>query len=119
MDGLDRDIDSTITIRHVDTFETIDYGTRSAPDGEGFATGTMGRFGRWFANFGAGTKTVLHGREAVIRQDQAAAFAAEMGGGGGDVVAEVAALRADMQTALPRAISRAVRDALQLSGAMA
>ena len=87
---------------------------------EGFATGTMGRFGRWFANFGSGTKTTLHGNEAVVRSDQAAAFAADMGGGdNAAMAAEIAGLRADMNAMLPRAIGRAVRDAMQLSGAMA
>jgi hypothetical protein len=116
LDRLDRDISATVTVRHIDTYESIDYGTRSAESDQGFAMGTMGRFGRWFANFGAGTRTVLHGNEAVIRPDQAAAFAADMGG---DVAGEIAALRSDMQAVIPRAISRAVRDALQLSGAMA
>lgn len=116
LDRLDRDISTTVTVRHIDTYESIDYGTRSAEGDQGFANGTMGRFGRWFANFGAGTRTVLHGNEAVIRPDQAAAFAADMGG---DVAGEIAALRSDMQAVIPRAISRAVRDALQLSGAMA
>ena len=115
LDGLDRDISTTVTVRHIDTYESIDYGSRSADD-QGFASGTMGRFGRWFANFGAGTRTVLHGNEAVIRPDQASAFAADMSG---DVAGEIAALRSDMQAVIPRAISRAVRDALQLSGAMA
>ncbi len=87
---------------------------------EGFAHGTMGRYGRWFANFGSGTKTTLHGNEAVIRSDQAAAFAADMGAGDNAAMAsEIAGLRADINSMLPRAIGRAVRDAMQTSGAMA
>lgn len=86
----------------------------------GYATGTMGRFGRWFANFGSGTKTTLHGNEAVVRADQAAAFAADMGGGGdmgGAVIAsEIAAMRGEMMSILPRAIARSVRDALLVAG---
>jgi hypothetical protein len=94
-----------------------DSGGGSEPE---FATGTMGQFGRWFANFGSGTRAVLHGNEAVVRADQAAAFAADMGGGGnGAMAAEIAGLRADINALLPRAIGRAVRDAMQLSGAMA
>lgn len=87
--------------------------------GDGFATGTMGKFGRWFADFGAGTKTTLHGNEAVIRADQAAAFASDMGGDGGGMASEIAGLRSDINSLLPRAIGRAVRDAMQMSGAMA
>ena len=79
----------------------------------------MGKFGRWFANFGAGTKTTLHGNEAVVRADQAAAFASDMGGDGGGMASEIAGLRADINSLLPRAIGRAVRDAMQMSGAMA
>ena len=86
---------------------------------DGFASGTMGRFGSWFANFGKGTPTILHGNEAVVRADQAAAFAADMGGGNGAMAAEIAGLRSDINALLPRAIGRAVRDAMQLSGAMA
>jgi hypothetical protein len=94
-------------------------GDNADVSGEGFATGTMGRFGRWFANFGAGTKTTLHGNEAVVRADQASAFAADMGGDGGGMASEIAGLRADINSMLPRAIGRAVRDAMQMSGAMA
>jgi hypothetical protein len=94
-------------------------GDNADVSGDGFATGTMGRFGRWFANFGAGTKTTLHGNEAVVRADQASAFAADMGGDGGGMASEIAGLRADINSLLPRAIGRAVRDAMQMSGAMA
>ena len=94
-------------------------GDNADVSGDGFATGTMGKFGRWFANFGAGTKTTLHGNEAVVRADQAAAFASDMGGDGGGMASEIAGLRADINSLLPRAIGRAVRDAMQMSGAMA
>jgi uncharacterized membrane protein len=94
-------------------------GDNADVSGDGFATGTMGRFGRWFANFGAGTKTTLHGNEAVVRADQASAFAADMSGDGGGMASEIAGLRADINSLLPRAIGRAVRDAMQMSGAMA
>ncbi len=114
LSGLDRDITTTITTRHLDIYE------RNTEDTDaGFAAGTMGRFGSWFANFGSGTPTTLHGNEAVVRADQAAAFAADMGGGNGAMAAEIAGLRSDLNALLPRAIGRAVRDAMQLSGAMA
>lgn len=82
------------------------------------AIGTFGATGSWFENFGQGRLVRLHGQEAVVRRDQAAAFAADIGGGA-DVAAEVAALRGDLNENLPRAIARAMRDALQLSGALA
>ncbi|NBP84588.1 MAG: hypothetical protein EBU54_05035 [Mycobacteriaceae bacterium] len=82
------------------------------------AIGTMGATGGWFENFGPGRLVRLHGQEAVVRRDQAAAFAADISGGGA-VAAEVAALRGDLNENLPRAIARAMRDALQLSGALA
>lgn len=81
------------------------------------AVGSIGATGRWFENFGAGRLVRLHGQESVVRRDQAAAFAADMGGGA-DVAAEVSALRSDLNDALPRAIARAMRDALQLAGAV-
>jgi len=81
----------------------------------GFASGTMGRTGSWFKNFGSGTPTVLHGEEAVVRRDQASAFAAAFGGGGDGAVSELVALRADV-VALPHHIARAVRDAMLVAG---
>ena len=79
-------------------------------DGDpGFAGGTISR-GAWFRNFGTGTATTLHGTEAVVRQDQAGAFAEAMGGGSA-TVDELRALRADMM-ALPQHLARAVRDAI-------
>lgn len=45
------------------------------PVDDGFATGTMGRFGRFFQNFGAGMTTRLHGVEAVLRPQDALPFA--------------------------------------------
>lgn len=41
----------------------------------GFAGGTMGRFGEYFANFGSGLRTTLHGVEAVLRPQDALPFA--------------------------------------------
>ena len=79
-------------------------------DGDpGFAGGTISR-GSWFRNFGSGMPTTLHGTEAVVRQDQAGAFAAAMGGGDASVD-ELRGLRADMM-ALPQHLARAVRDAI-------
>ena len=114
----------TVSAEYIDPGPPAGFGAVPGRDnaeaGAGFASGTMGRFGRWFANFGSGTKTTLHGNEAVVRSDQAAAFAADMAGGDNSAMAaEIAGLRADINAMLPRAIGRAVRDAMQTSGAMA
>jgi hypothetical protein len=116
----------TVTAEYIDPGAPPGFGSVERRGGdnaqaeEGFASGTMGRYGRWFANFGSGTKTTLHGNEAVVRSDQAAAFAADMAGGDNSAMAaEIAGLRADINSMLPRAIGRAVRDAMQTSGAMA
>lgn len=63
-----------------------DPGTGGRGNGEGFATGTLGRLGKWFGNFpDSGFSTVLHGAEAVVTAGQAPAFAMDvlgsMGGG--------------------------------------
>jgi hypothetical protein len=48
-------------------------------DGAGFASGTMGRFGQWFGRFSKqGTRTTLHGPEAVLTPAQAVPFAADV-----------------------------------------
>lgn len=52
-------------------------------DREGYAVGTMGRHGAWFADFGPGTPTVLHGEQAVVRKDQTGAFVSAFSEGGG------------------------------------
>ena len=45
------------------------------PEDPGFATGTIGRLGRYFENFGGGMNTRLHGVEAVLRPQDAVPFA--------------------------------------------
>lgn len=75
-------------------------GEYEAPDlGEGFATGTMGRFGTLFHDFGAGTLAPLHGREMVVpyadRFEAAAQILAEAARGAG------AAQRASTPAAAP------------------
>lgn len=81
-----------------------------------FATGTLGRTGQWFNQFGLGTRAMLHGEEAVVRRDQAGAFAAAFGGGAdAGTVDELRALRSDI-VALPQHLARAVRDAILVAG---
>jgi hypothetical protein len=48
------------------------------PNGGDYDVGTMGRHGRWFGNFGSGTRAMLHNQEAVITPAQAPAFAADV-----------------------------------------
>lgn len=114
----------TVTAEYIDPGPPPDFGSvsgRTPPSGSpvgegesGFASGTMGKFGRWFANFGSGTKTTLHGSEAVIRPDQASAFAADVSGADMGSVAELRGLRADLLL-LPHHVARAVRDAVLLA----
>jgi hypothetical protein len=52
--------------------------TPNGGDYTGYASGTMGRHGRWFNNFGGGTPTVLHNQEAVVTPSQAPSFAADV-----------------------------------------
>lgn len=83
---------------------------------EGYADGTIGS-GSWFQNFGSGRLAVLHGSEAVVRRDQAGAFAAAHGGGGGGaVVTEMRAWRAEAaarEASRDRGLARLIRDEVQ------
>jgi len=56
-----------------------DGGNSKQPEGDpGFAVGTMGRFGKWFHQFGKETRTALHGVQAVLRPEDALPFAASV-----------------------------------------
>ncbi|MGE3276718.1 MAG: phage tail tape measure protein [Vicinamibacterales bacterium] len=82
----------------------------------GFAVGTLGRFGEFFHDFGPAKTVEVHGREAIVRPDQAQEFARRHGGGGGDATLdELRGLRRDMR-GLPDFIAVAVKDAVVLAG---
>lgn len=94
-----------------------DTGNRGGSgNNEGFSTGTMGVTGSWFADFGTGTKTTLHGREAVVREDQAADFAAAYSNRRGDDVDKRFDSIEHLLRDQPRAISLAIQDAFALGG---
>jgi TP901 family phage tail tape measure protein len=98
--------------RDVDVDVNARYTPPAGPD-PGYATGTMGRHGSFFQNFGDGTPTVLHGTEAVVTPRQAPAFARSVlgaGGGGRTDPALLAAIRD-----LPRSIKMALREGLVMA----
>ncbi|MGE0362790.1 MAG: phage tail tape measure protein [Vicinamibacterales bacterium] len=69
---------------HIDT--EVDPPTYAAPStrgDHGFASGTIGRFGQYFQDFGSRFPTVLHGVEAVLRPQDSMPFAASVLGGSG------------------------------------
>lgn len=113
----------TVTIRtdYVDEgpppgWGDVNVGDRRSDENGGFAAGTKGATGSWFADFGGGTTTTLHGREAVVREDQAEAFAAAHGARGGNAndarLAGIERLLRDQ----PRAIALAIQNAVALGG---
>lgn len=117
--GLDSAFDETFSDRSFTVTQNMEGG-----DG-GFASGTMGRLGKWFGNFGSGVRTALHGIEAVVTPGQAPAFAMDVlgasGGGGGVDVAglerQVQGLREDLarrDQSLPYLITSAVNAKAQL-----
>ncbi|MDP3717088.1 MAG: hypothetical protein Q8T13_04880 [Acidobacteriota bacterium] len=110
LDSMNREVRTRVITEHIDIYTEDRGGDGSAT----FAVGTKGASGDWFQNFGAGTRATLHGREAVVREDQAAAFAAEHGAGGGDSAAldRIERLLSDQ----PRALALAMQNALALGG---
>lgn len=106
---------ATDAIRAIPTQVDVEFTGRRDSGEASFATGTKGRTGKWFANFGAGTPAMLHGDEAVVPRGQADEFAAAVGGGQPGLAAELAGLRADFQL-LPQLLARAVRDAVLVAG---
>jgi hypothetical protein len=105
--SIDRIGQAIIDLPDVVEFEV--RGSYRAPDlpREGYAGGTISR-GSWFRDFGSGTPTVLHGREAVVTPAQAPAFARSVLGSGDQ---EMKRLIRD----LPRAIKLAVREAVVMA----
>jgi hypothetical protein len=69
----------TVSVHHVDTYDSQDRGGGGFDSENSFANGSGG-----FRNFGSGTPAMLHGWEAVVRpQDLAGA------GGGGTVIVQL------------------------------
>lgn len=70
-------VDRTINIGfNVDDIPDIDLGGRDGGErSSGFARGTFGTMGVDFPDFGSGTRTVLHGREAVVTEADRVPFA--------------------------------------------
>lgn len=83
---LHRAIDNIPTERTIRVGVEYEDGEGGGPD-PGMSSGTFGRYGNFWHNFGRQTRAMLHGVEAVVRPDQAPAFAASvlasMGGSGG------------------------------------
>lgn len=86
LDNAFRDRSFTVTEnRQINEVVNRTYSDGEAIDGgEGFATGTLGRMGKWFGSFPqSGFQTALHGIEAVITPQQAPAFAMDVLGASG------------------------------------
>jgi len=66
------------------TYTNTHTTTGDGSDGEGFASGTWGRMGNFWGDFGRGMRTTLHGVEAVVRPSQALGFARSVLGSMGD-----------------------------------
>lgn len=81
-------------------------GRYNVPSDPGYIAGTIGRHGTWFKDFGTGSATMLHGREAVVREDQAVSFARDVLGGGSDPEMK------QMLRDLPRLMKLAMREAM-------
>jgi len=94
--------------REIDIEIRGNYTSPGGP-GDGYATGTMGRHGAWFRDFGTATATVLHGREAVVTPEQAPAFARAVLGGAGDpeLLAAIRSLPRDLKIAMKEAMAMA------------
>jgi TP901 family phage tail tape measure protein len=82
----DRTVNITPKVGDIDPDEYTRDGSRLPRDRDpGHRVGTMGRWGQWWKDFGAGTRTTLHDIEAVVTPGQAPAFAMDvmsrLGGG--------------------------------------
>lgn len=88
------------------------YRTYGEPGGaEGYASGTLGMTGAWFKDFGVGRTVRLHGKEAVVTEQQAPKFAAAFGAGdnaGSVVLGRIERHLRNQHRVLARAISHAL-----------
>ena len=77
--------------------------TPEAPK-QGRATGSLGSAGTLFEDFGAGTSTMLHGKEAVVTPDQMDKLMASAGSAGQDSLAESVQQLNNLTTQMLRAM---------------
>jgi hypothetical protein len=71
----DRTINITPKVGEVDIDKRFRDPDNAHTNDPGFASGTMGRVGSWFKDFGSRFPTALHGVEAVLRPQDALPFA--------------------------------------------
>ncbi len=75
------------------------------PEGEGYYSGTLGVHGSYFRNFGRGTPAMLHGNEAVVRQDQAVPFAQQVMAASARPMAPARSARAKADPLVPQLLA--------------
>lgn len=105
------DIDVNVNGRyHPPDIPTYDDEQRG--ENEGFATGTLGRFGQLFHDFGTERTVNVHGVESIQTPAQLAGVVAAARGGDSEAVTALLRRHERMQRDLPRRIAVAVDDAL-------
>lgn len=75
IDHATRDRTTNVDVNFRERRNDEGYGKQPEGDAGAFKVGTKGRLGRWFGNFGRGTRATLDGVEAVVTPRQAVPFA--------------------------------------------